>query len=101
MVVYVSHKINKNPKTLARAKRIVSRLEFKYPLDSFYCPEIALYHLIEKDVDVDFLLEKQKDFMDLCDKMIVASDLCKSVKKELDYADLIEIEVEWLEYYKH
>lgn len=97
MVVYVSHKINKNPKTLARAKKIVSRLEFKYPLDSFYCPEIALYHLIEKDVDADFLLEKQKDFMDLCDKMIVIGNLCNNIKRELDYADLIGMEVEWFE----
>jgi hypothetical protein len=101
MVVYVSHKINKNPKTLARAKRITRQLQLKYPTDCFICPVTAFYHLIEKDVDADFLFDLQRDLMDICDKLIVASDLCKSVKRELDYADLIEMEVEWLEYEKH
>lgn len=101
MVVYVSHKINKNPKTLARAKRITRQLQLKYPSDCFICPVIAFWHLIEKDVDTDFLFDLQRDLMDICDKLIVASDLCKTIKLTLDYADLIEMEVEWLEYEKH
>lgn len=101
MVVYVSHKINKNPKTLARAKRITRQLQLKYPSDCFICPVIAFWHLIEKDVDADFLFELQCDLMDVCDKVIVTSDLCRTTKRELDNADIIETEVEWLEYEKH
>lgn len=97
MVVYVSHKINKNPKTLARAKRITRQLQLKYPSDCFICPVIAFWHLIEKDVDADFLFELQRDLMDICDKAIIISDLCKSVKKELDAIDTLEMEVEWYE----
>ena len=37
------------------------------------------------------------DILSNCDKLIVASEISKGVAREVDFANLVGMEVEWLE----
>jgi hypothetical protein len=42
-------------------------------------------------------MENCLDLLSVCDKLIVASELSKGVSKEIDFANLVNMEVEYLE----
>ena len=41
------------------------------------------------------------DILSSCDKLIVASDISKGVKREIEFANLVGMEVEYLEETEH
>ena len=45
----------------------------------------------------DAEMENCLDLLSACDKLIVASDISKGVQKEIDFAKLVNMEVEYLE----
>ena len=67
-------------------------------LDNTYiCPLIAFSHLQYDEIGYDNELEACIDLLSVCDKLIVASDTSKGVAREIDFANLVGMEVEYLE----
>ena len=65
--------------------------------NTYICPLLALSHLEYNEVGYDDEMNLCIDLLSIADKMIVASDLSKGVCREIDFANLVGMEVEYLE----
>lgn len=54
-------------------------------------------HLQYGEIGYDAEMENCLDLLSVADKLIVASDLSKGVCKEIDFANLVGMEVQYLE----
>lgn len=97
MIIYVSHAFGGNPENLERAKQITHDLQVKDPENCYICPLLAFSHLGYNEMGHTEEIALCLDLMTVSDKVIVASDLSKGVCKEIDFANLIGMEVEYLE----
>ena len=69
--------------------------------NTYICPLVAFSHLEYGEIGYDAELELCIDILSNCDKLIVASDISKGVSREVDFANLVGMEVEYLEEIKH
>ena len=97
MIVYVSHIFQGKQENLERAKQITHDLQIKDPENCYICPLLAFSHLGYNEIGYEEEIALCLDLMTVSDKLIVASDLSKGVCKEIDFANLVGMEVEYLE----
>lgn len=97
MVFYVAHCYGGNPDNIERAKKITHDLQINDLANTYICPLTAFSHLEYSEIGYDEEMELCLDILSFCDKLIVASEISKGVEKEIDFAELIELEVEYLE----
>lgn len=99
MIVYVSHVFQGKPENLERAKQITHDLQVKDPENCYICPLLAFSHLGYNEIGYEEEIALCLDLMTVSDKLIVASDFLSSVgvQKEIDFANLVGMEVEYLE----
>ena len=97
MIIYVSHCYGGNPENLERAKKITHDLQIKDPENCYICPLLAFSHLGYNEIGYEKEIALCLDLLTISDKLIVASDLSKGVAKEIDFANLVNMEVEYLE----
>ena len=97
MLIYVSHKHGGNPQNMERARQITHDLQVNDLENSYICPLLLFSHLRYGEIGYDAEMELCLDILQSCDKLIVASDLSKGVCKEIDFANLVGMEVEYLE----
>ncbi len=96
MIVYVSHKFGGNPDNMERAKQITHDLQVKDPENCYICPLIAFSHLQYGEMGYGDEMELCIDLLSVSDKLIVASEISEGVQRELDFANLVGMEVEYL-----
>ena len=97
MIIYVSHFFKNNLENLERARQITHDLQVADLENTYICPLFALSHLRNSELSYEQQIEARIDLLSVCDKMIVASDLSKSVCKEIDFCNLVGMEVQYLE----
>ena len=99
MIIYVAHKYGANPENFERAKKITRDLQVADLENTYICPLVAFSHLEYGEIGYDNEMENCLDLLSVCDKLIVASDFLtsKGVQKELDFANLVGMEVQFLE----
>ena len=97
MIIYVSHCFGGKPENLERAKKITHDLQVADLENTYICPLLALSHLSYGEIGYDGEMNLCIDILSSCDKLIVASDLSKGVCREIDFANLVGMEVEYLE----
>ena len=97
MLIYIAHKHGGNPENMERARQITHDLQVNDLENSYICPLLLFSHLRYGEIGYDAEMELCLDILQSCDKMIVASDLSKGVCKEIDFANLVGMEVEYLE----
>ena len=97
MLFYVAHQYGGNPENLERANRIVHDLQVSDLENSYICPLLLFSHLKYGEIGYDAEMELCLDILSICDKLIVASDISKGVASEIDFAKLVNMEVEYLE----
>lgn len=97
MLVYVAHKHGGNLQNMERAKQITHDLQVKDLENSYICPLLLFSHLRYGEIGYDAEMELCLDILQNCDKLIVASEISKGVEKEIDFANLVGMEVERLE----
>ena len=97
MLIYVAHKHGGNLRNMERAKKITHDLQVNDLENSYVCPLLLFSHLRYGEIGYDAEMELCLDILQSCDKLIVASDLSKGVCKEIDFANLVGMEVEFLE----
>lgn len=96
-IYYVAHCYGGDIKNLERAKKITHDLQVKDLENTYICPLLALSHLQYGEVGYDAEMELCLDILSNSDKLIVASDISKGVAKEIEFANLVGMEVEYLE----
>lgn len=96
-IYYVAHKYQSKQENLERAKKITHDLQISDLENTYICPLLALSHLEYGEIGYDAEMELCYDLLSQCDKLIVASGLSRGVAKEVDFANLVGMEVEWLE----
>lgn len=97
MMVYVAHKFGADKSNIEKAKKITHDLQVKDLANCYICPLLAFSHLEYGEIGFDDEMELCLDVLQNCDKLIVAGEITKGVAKEIDFANLIGMEVEWLE----
>ena len=98
-IYYVAHKYGANPENFERAKKITHDLQVSDLENTYICPLLTFSHLQYGEIGYDAEMENCLDLLSVCDKLIVASDFLtsKGVQKEIDFANLVGMEVEYLE----
>lgn len=96
-IYYVAHVYGGKQENLEKAKRITHDLQARDLSNCYVCPLLAFSHLKYGEIGFDAEMELCYDLLSQCDKLIVASRLSRGVSKEVDFANLIGMEVEWLE----
>ena len=99
MMYYVAHKYSANPANIERAKKVTHDLQVNDPLNCYICPLLAFSHLEYNELGYEAELDLCIDLLSVCDVLIVASDFINSngVKKEIDFANSVGMEVKYLE----
>ena len=98
-IYYVAHKFSGKLENYQRAKKITHDLQVNDLDNTYICPLLALSHLKYNEVGYDDEMNLCIDLLSVADKLIVASDFLtsKGVQKEIDFANLVGMEVEYLE----
>ena len=98
-IYYVAHKYGANPENFERAKKITHDLQVADLENTYICPLLTFSHLQYGEIGYEAEMENCLDLLSVCDKLIVASDFLtsKGVQKELDFANLVGMEVQFLE----
>lgn len=99
MLVYIAHKHGGKEENIERAKQITHDLQVKDLENSYICPLLLFSHLRYGEIGYEAEMELCLDILSNCDKLIVASGFLDSVgvQKEIDFANLVGMEVEYLE----
>ena len=90
---YVAHRYCGDPINLERAKKITHDLQVTDLDNCYICPLLAFSHLQYGEIGYDDEIELCLDLLSLCDTLIVASDVSQGVKKEIDFARMVGMEV--------
>lgn len=95
-VVYVSHAYGGSTENFDRAKKITHDLQVEYPQHCFICPILAFSHFGYNEIGYDEEMEICLDLLSVCDALIVASDVSEGVRREIEFARLVDMEVHFL-----
>ena len=96
-IYYVAHRYGGDIKNLERVKKITHDLQVADLENTYICPLLTFSHLQYGEIGYDAEMENCLDLLSVADKLIVASDLSKGVCREIDFANLVGMEVEYLE----
>ena len=97
MLIYVAHKHGGKLENMEKAKQITHDLQVNDLENSYICPLLLFSHLRYGEIGYDAEMDLCIDILSSCDKLIVASDISKGVASEIDFANLVGMEVEYLE----
>ena len=97
MTIYVSHCYGGKIENFERAKKITPDLQVADIENTYICPLLTFSHLQYGEIGYDAEMENCLDLLSVADKLIVASDLSKGVCREIDFANLVGMEVQYLE----
>ena len=97
MIVYVSHIFQGKQENLERAKKITHDLQVADLENTYICPLLAFSHLQYGEIGYEPEMDLCLDLLSIADKLIVASDISKGVQQEIDFSNLVNMEVEYLE----
>lgn len=97
MMYYVAHAHGGKTENIDRAKQITHDLQINDLSNTYICPLMLFSHLRYGEVGYDAEMELCIDILSNCDKLIVASEITKGVSMEIDFANLVGMEVEYLE----
>ena len=96
MLIYISHRYQGNPDNMERAKKITHDLQVADPDNCYICPLTAFSHLQYGEMGYDAEMELCFDLLSVCDKLIVASIPSEGVRREIEFAKMVNMEVEYL-----
>ena len=96
-IYYVAHRFGGKTENLERAKKITHDLQVNDLKNTYICPLLVFSHLEYGEIGYDVEMENCLDLLSACDKLIVASDISKGVAKEIDFANLVNMEVQFIE----
>ena len=97
MVFYVAHAYGGEEKNIKSAKKITHDLQINDLENTYICPLLAFSQLEYGEIGYNEEMDLCLDILSICDKLIVASEVSKGVVMEIDFANSVNMEVEYLE----
>lgn len=97
MLIYVSHRFGGKPSNIERAKKITHDLQIKDLANCYICPLTAFSHLGVGEVDPKYKMAVRLDLLSVCDVLLVASRTSEEVRQEIEFAQLVGMEVRYLD----
>lgn len=97
MLIYVAHSYGGKVENIERAKQITHDLQVADLDNSYICPLLLFSHLRYNEIGYEAEMDLCLDVLSVCDKLLVASDISKGVAQEIDFANLVGMEVNYLE----
>lgn len=97
MVCYVTHKYEGLQENIEKAKEITRFLSIDDPENTYICPLLALSHLQYNEIGKGVEMEMRLDLLSAFDQLVVASEVSKGVKKEIEFAKSVNMEVVYLD----
>lgn len=95
--IYIAHKYQGDKKNIEKVGEIAKKMQTEHPENSYFSPLHNFSFLNYDDINYEQMLEICIDWLSECDKLIVASDISKGVAREIEFANLVGMEVEYLE----
>ena len=93
MIYYVSHCYGGDIANYERAKQITHALQTNDLENAYICPLLAFSHLGYNEIGYDEEMALCVDLLSVSDALIVASDISKGVQKEIEFAQMVGMEV--------
>ena len=93
MIYYVSHRYGGDIANYEHAKQITHDLQTNDLKNAYICPLLAFSHLGYNEIGYDEEMALCVDLLSVSDALIVASDISKGVQKEIDFAQMVGMEV--------
>ena len=90
---YVAHAYGGKKSNFERAKKVTNCLQKNDLLNCYVCPLMAFSHLEYEEIGYDDEMELCFDLLMCADRLIVASEISNGVRKEIDFAKLVKMEV--------
>lgn len=97
MLIYVAHSHQGKPENIERARKITHDLQISDLENTYVCPLLMFSHLRYGEIGYEAEMELCLDILSSCDKLIIASEITNGVRRELDFAKLVKMEVVRLE----
>jgi hypothetical protein len=97
MLIYVAHKFGGNIANIDKAKKITHDLQIKDLENAYICPLNAFSHLGYNEIGYDQEIDLCLDLLTVCDVLLVASEPSQGVKREIEFAELVGMEVRYLD----
>lgn len=95
--IYIAHKYEGDKNNIEKVGKIARKLQIEHPENSYFSPLHNFSFLGYNDINYEQMLEICLDWLNECDKLLVASEISKGVAKEIEFANLVNMEVEYLE----
>lgn len=96
MLIYTAHCYQGKPENMERAKKIVHDLQVADTENCYISPLIAFSHLAYNEVGYQEELELCLDILSCCDKLLITSEISDGVRREIEFARMVGMEVEYL-----
>lgn len=91
MIFYVIHSDAK------KEKEITHDLQVKDFANCYICPSCAFSHLEEDGINLEYMRELHYDLLSCVDKIIVVGKVFDKMKSDIDFANLVKMEIEYLD----
>ena len=93
MLLYLAHKYQGKQENVERAKKIAHDLQMENPTQCVVCPLLNFSSIDYGEIGYEQEMEICLDLLSACDVLIVASDVSDGVRKEIDFARMVGMEV--------
>lgn len=93
MIFYVAHAFVGDKANIEKARKITHDLQVKDIENCYICPLLAFSHLEYGEIGYDEEMELCLDLLMCADRLIVSSEISEGVRKEIDFANLVKMEV--------
>lgn len=93
MIIYVSCGVATKQSNIEKAKKIMNDLQSKDLANCYICPLLAFGHIRDEDIDPKWQMALRLDLLSVCDVLLVASKINPEIKQEIEFANLVGMEV--------
>ena len=99
LIYYVAHCYQGDLRNLDRARQITRQLQIKDLDNTYLCPLLTLSHLKYREIGIEAEMELCYDLLSACDVLIIASEITLGVQLEINFAEMVGMEVLYLDEY--
>ena len=93
MIYYVAHAYSSDKHNICNAKKTLTELQEKDLSNCYICPIVSIPIFENANIKKEDKYELCFDLMTACDAVVIGSYISKDVKKEIEFARLIKMEV--------
>ena len=93
MLIYIAHAYSNDKTNIEKAKKITHDLQVKDLANCYICPLLTFSHLEYGEIGYEAEMELCLDILSNAERLIVASEISNGVRKEIDFAKLVKMEV--------